>query len=120
MTLKNKKFGVQQNQWAIPKEEGDAVIERIRKGKQSGRVLGLKQRKNCEYGDDLQIQRRGKKGKNSCDDLSDSQIWTRSKNDNEKFFTLKNKATGKFLTHKGSKIFPKNSDVTGKYPFKRD
>ena len=76
--------------FTLPNEEGNGNI------KSSGKVLSLRQRKNCSYGFVVKLQERGKRFKN-CNASSDSEMWFRSKNDDEDFFTLQNLATGKYL-----------------------
>ena len=93
MTLSNKKFGVQSYQWLIPLEEEDGIIEKIN----SKRVLAFRRhKKNCTPGK-ISILRRRKQTR-SCGNTSDHEVWMRSKNNQEGFFTLKNKATGQLLT----------------------
>ena len=83
ITIMNKMF-------TLPNEEGNGNIE------SSGKVLSLKQRKDCSYGFVVKLQDRGERFKN-CEASGDSEMWFRSKNDDEDFFTLQNLATGKYL-----------------------
>ena len=83
--------------WSIPIEEGNGNIEN------SGKVLTLQQRKDCNYGVRVKLQDRGTAFK-SCSPLSDSEMWFRSKEDNQGYFTLQNLATGKYLTAEEKKL----------------
>ena len=76
--------------FTLPNEEGNGNIE------SSGKVLSLRQRKDCRYGNVVKLQDRGERFRN-CDASNDSEMWFRSKNDDEGFFTLQNLATGKYL-----------------------
>ena len=98
MMLINKNPKLQNNDstWSLPNEEGNGNIE------SSGKVLALKQKKDCTYGDVVTLLTRGKNRK-GCDYSSDSEMWLRSKPDNLGFFTLQNLATGKYLTANAQK-----------------
>ena len=87
-------------EWEIPLEGTEGFV----KEKNSGEVIGLKQRKDCSYGVKLQLQPRGKK-KGNCQASSDSEKWFRSKNDAQGWFTLKNVENGLFLTPNNKKKF---------------
>ena len=78
-------------EWKIPLQGTDSVIE----DKSSGKVLGLKQRKDCTYGSRLKLQSPGEDGFKGCPPPTNSQKWLRS--ENKHWFTLKNVETGKLL-----------------------
>ena len=77
--------------WSLPNEEGNGNIE------SSGQVLGLRQKKDCSYGNVVKLQDRGE-GFSGCNTTSDSEMWLRTKKDDLGFFLLQNLATGKYLT----------------------
>ena len=93
MKLSNKRFGEQDNEWSIPFEEADGILEE----KDSGKVLSLRQTTSCDFGlfPSLQTKIKTRRG---CEDASDAKIWMRSKADADNYFTLKNKANGQYLT----------------------
>ena len=94
--LINKKYGTTKKKWNIPEEGRDGVIEYIGR---NTRLVSLKQKEDCNLSSDLELKTIGKEeGRKGCDFQSDSQIWTRIKNDNQTFFTLKHKATGKLFS----------------------
>ena len=90
--LANKVLNVRilKTTFSLPNEESNGNIE------SSGKVLSLRQRKDCGYGNVVKLQERGERFRN-CDASSDSEMWFRSKSDDEGFFTLQNLATGKYL-----------------------
>ena len=90
-------------QWKIPLPGTDANIEDI----SSGKVLGLRQKKDCSYGSIVQPQLKGEGGFKGCPAPSNSQKWLRS--DGKDWFTLKNLETGKLLGAKTKTGF----DLTG-------
>ena len=95
MKLSNKKFGVQDEDWFIPNEEGDGILEE----KSSSKVLSLKQKTDCDFGSFALFQERDQiKTWKGCKDASDAKIWMRSKDVADGYFTLKNKADGQLLT----------------------
>ena len=95
MKLHNKKYGVQENDWSIPNKEEDGILEE----KSSGKVLSLKQKTDCDFGLFALLQKRERiKTRKGCKDSSDAKIWMRSKDINDGYFILKNKADGQLLT----------------------
>ena len=95
-----------EQQWEIPLEGTDGII----KEKSSGEVLGLRQRRDCSYGDKVQPKTRGE-GFRSCQATIAAEKWLRSKSDEQGWFTLKNLESGKLL----SAIKKKKFKVTGTY-----
>ena len=93
-------------QWEIPSEGTDGVIKEI----SSDEVLGLRQRRDCSYGDKVQPKTR-EEGFRSCQATIDAEKWLRSKSDEQGWFTLKNLESGKLL----SAIKKKKFKVTGTY-----
>merc|ERR1711971_792347 len=94
--LTNKKYGTTKNNWTIPEEGSDGFIEYIGR---NTRLVRLKQKEDCSLSSDLELKTNGKeKGRKGCDFQRDSQIWTRIKNENPTFFTLRHKATGKLFS----------------------
>ena len=100
MTLINKvpEYQNKKKTWSLPPEERAGNIE------SSGEVLGLKQRKDCSYGKGVRLQARGKSFR-GCESSSDSEMWFRSKADDQGYFMLTNEKTGKLLTAKNKKKF---------------
>ena len=90
--------------WSIPNEEGNGNIE------SSGKVLALRQKRDCSYGDYAILQARGE-SRTGCNYSIESETWFRSKQDASGFFTLQNIATGKYLT--ATKKKKKNLILTG-------
>ena len=100
MNLINKvpKFQNKKKTWILPPEERVGSIE------SSGEVLGLRQRKDCNYGKVVKLQPRGESFK-GCDPSSDSEMWLRGKPDEQGYFTLTNEKTGELLTAKNKRKF---------------
>ena len=86
-------------EWKIPLPGTDSTIE----DKSSGMVLGLRQRKDCTYGSKVQLQLPGQDGFKGCPPPTNSQKWLRD--ENQKWFTLKNLETGKLLGAKSKRKF---------------
>ena len=77
--------------WSIPNEEGNGNIE------SEGKVLGLRQKRDCSFGNIAILQARGESRK-GCNYTIESDTWFRSKQDALGFFTLQNIASGKYLS----------------------
>ena len=90
--------------WSIPNEEGNGNIE------SEGKVLGLRQKRDCSFGKFAILQPRGESRK-GCNYTIESDTWFRSKQDASGFFTLQNIATKKYLTATNEK--KKNLILTG-------
>ena len=96
------------NTWSIPNEEGNGIIEN------SGKVLGLRQKRDCSYGNFVTLQARGT-SKKGCNYNIESDTWFRSKQDDSGYFTLQNLANGMYLTTTAKK--KKNLILTSKSRF---
>ena len=94
--------------WSIPNEEGNGNIEN------SGKVLGLRQKSDCSYGNFVTLQARGT-SKKGCNYNIESDTWFRSKQDDSGYFTLQNLANGMYLTTTAKK--KKNLILTSKSRF---
>ena len=90
--------------WSFPNEEKNGNIE------SSGKVLALRQKKDCSYGNVVKLQKRGKSFR-GCNSTSNSETWLRTKTDDLGYFLLQNLATGKYLTAQTDD--EKNLIVTG-------
>ena len=106
MKLVNKalKLKIFDKTWSFPNEESNGHIE------SSGEVLGLRQKKDCTYGNFVKLQKRGTKSV-GCNATSGSELWLRTKADDLGYFLLQNLASGKYLTATTHK--KKNLIVTG-------
>ena len=94
------KKSLDDSDWILPPTETEGTI----KEESSSEILGLKTKKDCTFGKKVSLQNRGEI-KFSCDPASDSQLWFRSKNDADGYFTLKNIKNGQLLTSIGETKF---------------
>ena len=92
MKLINKKWKEMNMAYSLPNEEQNGNIE------STDKVLSLKQKQDCSYGKRVKLQERGKSSRSGCNSTNESEMWLRTKADDEGFFLLKNLATGKYLT----------------------
>ena len=92
MKLINKKWKEMNMAYSLPNEEQNGNIE------STDKVLSLKQKRDCSYGKIVKLQERGKSSRSGCNSTNESEMWLRTKADEEGFFLLKNLATGKYLT----------------------
>ena len=99
MTLVNKKWKDVNLEFLLPKEEQNGNIESL------GKVLSLKQKRDCSYGKLVKLQERGKSSRKGCNSTNDSEMWLRTKANDKGFFQLQNLATGNYLTAKKNNKF---------------
>ena len=108
--LTNKAWGSQNIEWVIPKEDAEGNLEAISQRK---KVLGLRQKVSCNFGDKTTFQTRSKmKTRKGCNDANKAQVWLRGPMDTEGWFTITNQANGLLLSAKDNKTYIMAGTVT--------
>ena len=82
-------------------EEAEGSLEAKNERK---KVLSLRQKTDCTFGDKVSFEKRGKSRK-GCKGPNKSQVWLRSQMDKNGWFTITNQGNGLLLSAKDNETY---------------